>query len=120
MVHRCPVSCIVPPHILHKLLESKDRKLRELALSTLLASTRIRAQRNVLSLLPVGTTAGEKRCTIYDAKNFEPYPPQGCSYVARGINRSRTLPLMKPMTDWGLRMIFIKKRLHETPLMATV
>src|SRR5262245_18957206 len=77
MAHRCSVNCIVPPHILLKLLESKDRKLREIALNTLLASTQIRAKRDILSLLPNATAAGEKRRTVFDAKNTEPDPPQG-------------------------------------------
>lgn len=74
---RNALSCIVPPHILLKLIESKDKKYRELALQSLLISTQIRAQRNVLSLLPTATAAGEKRRTIYDAQNNEPQPPQG-------------------------------------------
>ena len=77
MAHRSSVNCIVPPHILRKLLDSKDRKLREIALNTLLASTQIRAQRDILSLLPNPLAAGEKRRTVYDAKNMEPDPPAG-------------------------------------------
>jgi Zn-dependent metalloprotease len=77
MAHRCSVNCIVPPHILVKLLESKDRKLREAALNTLLSSTQIRAKRDLLGLLPNLACAGEKRRTIFDAKNGEPEPPQG-------------------------------------------
>ena len=77
MAHRSSVNCIVPPHILRKLLDSKDRKLREIALNTLLASTQIRAQRDILSLLPNPLATGEKRRTIYDAKNMEPDPPVG-------------------------------------------
>jgi len=76
MSHRA-VNCIVPPHILQKLLDSKDRKIREIALHTLLASTQIRAQRGILSLLPNPVAAGEKRRTIFNAKNMEPDPPQG-------------------------------------------
>jgi Zn-dependent metalloprotease len=76
MSHRS-VNCIVPPHILRKLLDSKDRKLREIALHTLLASTQIRAQRDIISLLPNALAVGEKRRTIFDAKNAEPDPPQG-------------------------------------------
>src|SRR5262245_18366346 len=77
MVHRCSVNCIVPPHILLKLLESKDRKLREIALNTLLASTQMRAKRELLGVLPNATAAGEKRRTIFDAKNMEADRPQG-------------------------------------------
>ncbi len=53
------------------------RKLREIALNTLLASTQIRAQRGILSLLPNALAADEKRRTIFDAKNLEPDPLQG-------------------------------------------
>ena len=84
MAHRCTVNCIVPPHILLKLLESKDRKLREVALNTLLASTQIRAKRDILSLLPNPASAGEKRRTIFDAKNAEPDPPQGVRVRGEG------------------------------------
>jgi Zn-dependent metalloprotease len=77
MAHRCSINCIVPPHILLKLLESKDRKMREIALSTLLVSTQIRAKRDLLSLMPNATGTGEKRRTIFDAKNMEEDPPQG-------------------------------------------
>src|SRR5262252_7699456 len=77
MAHRCSVNCIVPPHILLKLLESKDRKMREIALNTLLASTQIRAKRDLLSLMPNATSAGEKRRTVLDAKNTEEDPPTG-------------------------------------------
>ena len=77
MTHRSSLHCIVPPHILRKLLDSKDRKLREIALNTLLASTQIRARRDILGMLPNPPGAGEKRRTIFDAKNMEPDPPQG-------------------------------------------
>lgn len=70
-------NCIVPLHILLKLAESKDKRYRELALKSLLMSTHIRAQRSVLGLLPIGTNAGEKRRTIYDAQNNETDPPSG-------------------------------------------
>jgi hypothetical protein len=53
------------------------RKLREIALNTLLASTQIWVQRGILSLLPNPPAADEKRRTIFDAKNSEPDPRQG-------------------------------------------
>lgn len=55
----------------------QDRKLREIALKTLLASTQIRAKRDILAALLNPTVAGEKRRTIYDAKHMESDPPQG-------------------------------------------
>src|SRR5262245_61798028 len=82
MYERNPVNCILPPHILLKLLDSKDKKIKELALHTLLTSAQLRAQRAILGLLSIGTPAGEKRRTIYDARNGEPDPPSGT--LARG------------------------------------
>lgn len=109
MLHRCPVNCIVPPHILHKLVESRDRKLRELALRTLLTSTQIRAQRNILSLLPAGTTAGEKRRTIYDAKNLEPDPPQGMLVRGEGDKPVRDASVNDAYDRLGITYDFYKE-----------
>ncbi|PTL78156.1 M4 family metallopeptidase [Vitiosangium sp. GDMCC 1.1324] len=67
---RCSVSCIVPPHILQKLLESTDPQIRGAALGSLLATTRFRAERRILS--EFGFTpniAGGMRRTIYDCQH---------------------------------------------------
>src|SRR3954469_24408988 len=67
---RCPVSCIIPPHVLRKLLESKEREIREIALNTLLTTTGLRAERrllNTMGFLP--SAANAKRRTIFDCKN---------------------------------------------------
>src|SRR6187455_1514030 len=77
MCHRVPLACIVPPHLLQKLITSPDLHLREAALRTLLASTDIRAQRAILAALPTGTGTGGKRRSIYDSRNTEPQPARG-------------------------------------------
>jgi Zn-dependent metalloprotease len=77
MCNRRSLNCIVPPHLLNKLLENKDRRVREVALRTLLTSTQIRARRTLLAALPGSTSTGEKRRTIFDAHNQEPEPPTG-------------------------------------------
>jgi len=64
------------------------RKLREIALNTLLASTPIRVQRGILSLLPNALAADEKRRTIFAAKSLEPDPPRARGSAARKILRS--------------------------------
>jgi Zn-dependent metalloprotease len=61
------VACITPPHLLRKLLESKDRDVRESALHTLLASASIRGERNVRSLVAEITPSNGRR-TVYDCK----------------------------------------------------
>jgi Zn-dependent metalloprotease len=64
-----PVHCIVPPHILHAMLEHKDRRLREIALRTLTASVRARERRSILGRLPLRGAAGKKQRTIFDAQH---------------------------------------------------
>jgi Zn-dependent metalloprotease len=78
------MNCIVPPHILRKLLESKDRQLRASALRSLLISGQIRAQRTILAGLPAVTSGGGRRRTIYDARNGEPDPPTGVRVRGEG------------------------------------
>ncbi len=46
MIRTCrSLNCITPPHILRKLLESKDRDVREAALKTLLGTANLRGAR---------------------------------------------------------------------------
>jgi len=84
MCQRLPLACIVPPHILEKLLESRDSRLRDAALRTMLTSTQIRAQRNILALLPGATSTAGKHRTIFDARNSEPDPPRGTRVRGEG------------------------------------
>lgn len=109
MVHQHPVNCIVPPHILRKLLESKDKKLREIALNTLLTSTQIRAQRNILSLLPTAHSAGQKRRTIYDAKNQAPDPPQGALIRGEGDAPANDVAVNEAYDGLGATYDFYKE-----------
>jgi Zn-dependent metalloprotease len=68
--HRCAVNCIVPPHILRRLLDSQSEDIRRVALDTLLATTRLRAERDVIASLGfLPSLAGGKRRTIFDCRN---------------------------------------------------
>jgi Zn-dependent metalloprotease len=70
MGNRCSINCIVPPHVLHKMLESTDAEIRDIALATLLASSRMRGERRLVgSIALAGATAGEKRRTIFDCRH---------------------------------------------------
>src|SRR5262245_36289384 len=64
---RC-LNCIMPPHILRKLLESDDPDIRESALNTLLASTRLRGERSVRALAVGGFPPAGGRRTIFDCR----------------------------------------------------
>lgn len=63
------VCGVLPPHILISICENGTSEERKLALRTLVLSERLRARREVLSLLPAATPAGEERRTVYDARH---------------------------------------------------
>lgn len=70
MTCRCSINCIVPPHILQHLLKSDDEKIREVALNTLLATTELRAERQIIAEVGFAhSIAGTKRRTIFDCRN---------------------------------------------------
>jgi len=65
-------NCIVPPHILRAMAESRDRQVREAALRTMMASSRIRGQREVVGRVRaalLSVAPGKKSRSIHDAKN---------------------------------------------------
>lgn len=64
---RC-LNCITPPHMLKKLLESKDRDIRQAALTTLLATSRLRGEREVRSVAGFLAAPANGRRTIYDLR----------------------------------------------------
>jgi Zn-dependent metalloprotease len=64
---RC-VNCITPPHLLKKLLESKERDVREAALNTLLSTARLRGERSVRAATFVAPSGAGRR-TIFDCRN---------------------------------------------------
>src|SRR5262245_1277322 len=73
---RCPMSrhclnCILPPHLLEKLLENKDRSLRDLALNTMLVTSQLRGERNATRGMTLASAAGDGRRTIFDCRNAE-------------------------------------------------
>jgi Zn-dependent metalloprotease len=64
---RC-VNCITPPHLLRKLLESKDRDVRESALNSLLANAHLRGQRSVRAAMFAGVPGAARR-QIFDCRS---------------------------------------------------
>src|SRR5262249_22516728 len=116
MCDRRPLACIVPPHVFQKLLESKDRRLREAAMRTLLMSTQIRSQRTLLALLPGATSAGTKRRTIYDARNAEPDPPSGVLVRGEGDNPAKDSAVNEAYDGLGFTYDFYRQVLDRNSL----
>ena len=67
----CPICFVIPPHILREVAKNGTSDLQEWAFQTLAMSARIRGQRDILGKVTTATatSAGQKRRTIYDAKN---------------------------------------------------
>jgi len=66
---RC-INCITPPHVLKKLLDNSDARIREAALRTLLATARLRGERTIRGLAGLAAAASTHgRRTISDCTN---------------------------------------------------
>ncbi|HVE97084.1 MAG TPA: M4 family metallopeptidase [Pseudonocardiaceae bacterium] len=65
-----PLTCITPPYLLRKLLESDEPDIREAALSTLLSNARLRGERAVrASFTGAVASPTSGRRTIFDCQN---------------------------------------------------
>ena len=66
---RC-LNCITPPHMLKKLLESSDARIRDAALKTLISTSRLRGERTIRGFLASAAVASANgRRTVSDCGN---------------------------------------------------
>jgi Zn-dependent metalloprotease len=67
-IDRLPIQCIVPPHILKKLLEHQDSGIRDRAMKTLMLTADLRGYRRAVGPLAtlLATATGGLRRTIYN------------------------------------------------------
>jgi Zn-dependent metalloprotease len=90
---RQAVNCIVPPYMLRAMMESEETGVRESAIRTLLASTRLRAQREVVGALrtvvPTATAQGRRRA-VHDAAGRELNRLQLPGRLVRGEDAAST------------------------------
>ncbi|MCH6162592.1 M4 family metallopeptidase [Streptomyces marispadix] len=73
MPGNCRINCIIPPHLLDKLLESDDSDARQIALDTMLTTARLRGEREVRPSL-VGAAPGKGRRTVFDCRHSRNLP----------------------------------------------
>lgn len=67
MSEKCTcMNCILPPHMLRHLLNSDDAAIREIALNTLLVTSRLRGERSVRAAFAGLAAPGHGRRTVYD------------------------------------------------------
>ncbi|MBD2457247.1 peptidase M4 family protein [Nostoc sp. FACHB-87] len=71
---RCPICCILPPHMLEHVAVNGNPQQRSWAFHTLNVSAQFRGRRNVVGNIFFSPSPGEKRRTIYDAKNGQQLP----------------------------------------------
>jgi Zn-dependent metalloprotease len=69
MTHTRALNCIVPPHILTKLLESSDSDVREAARQTLLSNARLQGQRDVRATSLGRAAPAQGRRTVFDCRH---------------------------------------------------
>ncbi|WP_026100038.1 M4 family metallopeptidase [Fortiea contorta] len=72
--HRCPICCIVPPHMLEHVAVNGNPEQRRWAFQTLNVSAQLRGRRDVVGPISFAPSPGVKRRTIYDAKNSQQLP----------------------------------------------
>jgi hypothetical protein len=63
------VNCIMPPHLLKKLLESPDKSIRDAAMHTLMIDAKLRGERTVRAAFAAGAASpANGRRTIFDCR----------------------------------------------------
>jgi Zn-dependent metalloprotease len=78
--HACernPLHCILPPHIVDRLLDATDATVRRIARENLALAAAMRAIREVTptrSLSALGVVSGGKQREVYDAKKTQSLP----------------------------------------------
>jgi Zn-dependent metalloprotease len=68
------LNCFIPPHILSRLLDSSDAEIRDAARTTLLTTTRLRGEREILRSLVGLAGPAQGRRTIFDCKTGTSLP----------------------------------------------
>ncbi|MEV7392642.1 MULTISPECIES: M4 family metallopeptidase [unclassified Streptomyces] len=69
MTRTCRPNCIVPPHLLEKLLRSDDAEVHKAALATLLTTASLRGERTIRASFAGIATPGNGRRTVFDCQN---------------------------------------------------
>jgi Zn-dependent metalloprotease len=72
--HICPICCIMPPHMTDHIIKHGDEEMRKWAMDTLRTSEQFRGRREIVGNLSLAAPTGEKRRTVYDARQGETLP----------------------------------------------
>ncbi|MEU6273031.1 M4 family metallopeptidase [Streptomyces populi] len=69
MTRTSHLHCIIPPHLLEKILSSDDSDVRQVALNTLLTTARLRGERSIRASFAGVAAPGNGRRTVFDCKH---------------------------------------------------
>lgn len=70
----CPICCIMPPHMMDHIIRHGDEDMRTWMMQTMRASEQFRGRREVMGNLALAVPTGQKRRTVYDARQGETLP----------------------------------------------
>jgi len=96
----CPICCIIPPHMTDHIIKHGDDKMRNWALETMRASERFRGKREIMGNFAFAVSAGEKRRTVYDARQGETLP--GRRVRSEGGRKSRDIAVNEAYDGAGV------------------
>lgn len=104
-----PFCSIVPPNILVSIAENGNKTQKELAFQALQATSRMRGQREVLTLMSIiaTTSTGTKRRTVYDAQTKTILP--GKLVRSEGDPKSKDVAVNEAYDGAGKTYDFYKK-----------
>ncbi|MER6631539.1 M4 family metallopeptidase [Streptomyces sp. NPDC000987] len=74
MTTTCRLNCIVPPHILEKLLRSDDSETHQAALATMLTTASLRGERTIRATFAGAAALGNGRRTVFDCRHGRSLP----------------------------------------------
>lgn len=70
----CSICCIVPPHMAEHIVRNGNEEQQAWAMQTLILSEQFRGRREAVGGIAFMASAGQKRRTIFDAKNSTQLP----------------------------------------------
>src|SRR5262249_12365690 len=95
-----------PPHILQKLLEHRDKEIRQAALKTLMATSRMRGQRRALAGF-AAVAPGNGRRTVFDCQHSTDLPSATTARTEDGAPSSDD-SVNRAFDGWGATRDFYK------------
>src|SRR5262245_3513571 len=106
------ICCIVPPHVMDRLAQSSDARIRQLAIDAIANSSAMRAVRATMAMMPalaaIPSPAARRHRLVYDLKNGEFADLPGQLIRSEGDPKTDDIAENDPITTPGQPIIFTK------------